>query len=170
MLKVISDFITTYTSMPEDNIFIGYQNRMSLPAEALYAVIFVESTARIGTNVLDQSLASEGQITSKVMREYAVNVDFAGLDQNAVLQMASTLENIGRSYIAVDFFADYGASFTYCDDLQYLPYVTQQDQYIHRYRLILHYTVWEEVTIAQQYADTVEINRVENIDADHKPE
>lgn len=169
MLEAVYDFITNFTTAKPDNIFQGYQNRMALPPEESYAVISVEGVQRVGTNLLDTSLSANSQITSSVMREYSVSVDFIGIDQDEVLGFANTLENVGRSYLAVDFFKTYNISFNYVDETEYLPFTGETDQYLHRYRIRLHFTEWQSVTVTQQYADNVEINRVENIDAHHKP-
>lgn len=167
MLSAVYDFVTTYTDAPPASVYRGYQNRTALPADNSYVIIAVESSQRVGTNVLDIGPAENGQIASIVLREYAVTVDFIGLDQGAVQDAANTLENIGRSYIAVDFFQQYNIGFNFVDDTEYLPFTDETDQQLHRYRVTLHFTRWETVTVSQQYAEQVAFSRVENIDAHH---
>ncbi len=170
IFTAIYDFIATFASgIPLDNIFRGYQNRVALPQEQTYAVITLADMDRVGTNILDQSNSGSGEITSKVMRVYTVDVDFISLDQSKAQRQASVLENFGRTYIATDFFEKYNLYFNYVDDISYLPFIDETDQYLHRYRISLHFSTWDETTTPQQYAERVEIQRVENIDAHHKP-
>lgn len=168
MLEPIYDYVTTYTNIPPDNVYVGYQNRVALPTQNLYAIIHIDGTERVGSNIIENG--TDDTVNSSILRSYAINIDFCGLNQSDVQEMAGTLENITRSYISTDFFKNYNISSTYADDIQYIPYVDEQEQYIHRYRLTLHYTKWETVTIAQQYADVVTISRIENIDTHHKGE
>lgn len=170
ILTAVYDFITKFAAgVPTDNVFRGYQNRVALPKEQTYAVITLGDIERVGTNVFDQSNSGNGEITSRVMRVYTVDVDFISLDQSKAQRQATILENIGRSYIATDFFEKYNLYFNYVDDISYLPFVDETDQYLHRYRISLRLTAWDESTTSQEYAERVELQRVENIDTHHKP-
>lgn len=170
MLDAVNKFILyCLPEIPQERLFRGYVNREALPGVQDYTVYAVNSTARIGTNVNDFAQAIDEKITTKVLREYTVDVDFFSLSQETARQRASTLEAIGRSYLGVDFFKQYEIGLNYAEDMNYLPYVDLTEQYIHRYRVSLHLTKWEEITVNQQYAEEVILQRVENIDTHHKP-
>lgn len=170
MLSAVNDFILAYApDVTQDMLYRGYQNRMALPEEQDYVIMAMLDTARIGTNVSDYSQSADEKYIAKTLREYTVSVDFCSINQESAQQRAMTLEVISNGYIAVDFFKQYGLSYNYADDIQYIPFVSEQDQYVHRYRINLHLTKWDEVAIKQQYAERVELSRVENIDAHHKP-
>lgn len=169
MLGAVYDFVMAYApNAIQNNIFRGWQNRMALPQTQEFIVISVQDTLRIGTNINNYEKSLDNKITTKTLREYIVDVDFCNIKKEIAQKQAATIESIGRSYIAVDFFNKYDIGFNYADDVEYLPYTDEQDQYLHRYRVSLHFTKWEETTIQQDYFSNVKL-RVENIDAHHKP-
>lgn len=169
MLEAVNDFVITYApNAIQNNLFRGYQNRMALPQQQNFIVVSVEDTARVGTNTTDYSQADDGKLITKALREYLVSIDFCNIKQEIAQEQAANIEVISRSYIATDFFKQRDIGFNYADDIMYLPYVDEQDQYLHRYRVTLHLTKWEQVAINQDFAKTVQL-RIENIDAHHKP-
>lgn len=169
ILDATCDYITAFCSdIPSDIIYRGYGNRSALPKGQRYVVLVLADTARIGTNVSSDVQAADNVYETKSLREYIVDIDFISDNQQQAQENAGTLEILSRSYIATSFFAEYGIGFNYADTLRYLPFVDQTDQYIHRYRITLHLTCWETVSVPQEYAEKIELNRVENIDAHHK--
>lgn len=170
ILEAVYDFITTYASnVVADNVFRGWQNRMALPQTQNFIVISIQDTMRIGTNVVDYTQSAQGNITNQTLREYTVDIDFCNIDQEIAQEQASTIETLGRSDIGVTFFNNYtGLSLNYADDMEYMPYVDEQDQYLPRYRVSLHLTQWDQTTLTQDYFNSVNL-RVENIDTHHKP-
>lgn len=171
LLDSVNNFILyCLPEIPQDRMFRGYENRNALPPVQDYVVYAIASTARIGTNVNTFAQgANDDTLTTNVLREYAVDVDFFSSSQETAQQRAAALEAIARCYIGVDFFNKDNIGLNYADDTQYLPYVDLTEQYVHRYRVTLHLTVWEAVTVNQQYANEVVLQRVENVDAHHKP-
>ena len=170
ILEAVYDFITTYAlNVVADNVFRGWQNRMALPQTQNFIVISIQDTMRIGTNVTDYTQSAQGNIINQTLREYTVDIDFCNIDQEIAQEQASTIETLGRSDIGVTFFNKYtGLSLNYADDMEYMPYADEQDQYLHRYRVSLHLTQWDQTTLTQDYFNSVNL-RVENIDAHHKP-
>lgn len=169
MLNAVYDFVMEYApNAVADNIFRGWQNRMALPQTQNFIVISVQDTLRIGTNVSDYSQGSNGIMTTKTLREYVIDIDFCNINQEIAQEQAVTIETLSRSYIAVEFFKQQDINMNYADDIEYLPYTDEQDQYLHRYRVSLHLTKWEEIAVNQDFANKVEL-RIENIDAHHKP-
>lgn len=170
ILGAVNEFIMKYAPGVEQvQLYRGYQNRMALPSKQDYIVMSLGTTARIGTNVSDYDRSSDELYTTKTLREYTINVDFCSIYQEVAQRRAIVLEVISNGNIAVDFFKQYGLSYNYAEDVQYIPFISEQDQYVHRYRINLHLTKWDKVTIPQQYAERVELSRIENIDAHHKP-
>ena len=171
LLDVVNNFILfACPDVVQDRLYRGYENRNALPGVQDYTVYAIDSTARIGTNVNTFAQgANDDTLTTNVLREYAVDVDFFSNSQETAQQRAAALEAIARCYIGVDFFNKDNIGLNYDADPQYLPYVDLTEQYVPRYRVTLHLTVWEAVTVNQQYANEVVLQRVENIDAHHKP-
>ncbi len=87
-----------------DNVFIGYQNRSMLPDVQKYAVITLEDTTRIGTNVGDDMQSSANIYTTKALREYVVGIDLCSNNQFEAQELAQRLEIIGRDFRSTDFF------------------------------------------------------------------
>lgn len=164
MLDGVNDFLLTFLAdTSQDNLFRGYSNRMALPANNEYIVYSVANTQRVGTNVISYQKSADEKITVRALRQYAVDVDICSNDRGTAQNRATTIETIGRSYIAVDFFKKYETDFDYCDDVQYLPFTDDTEQYVERYRVTLHFTRWEEVEVSQDYAERV-IAKVINVD------
>ena len=165
MYEAVNDFILQYTDVVQDNLYRGYQNRSTLPQVNDYTMFYEMSENRIGTNV-DEFRDKESEIKS--LREYTMNIDFCGENQEALMQRAKNLAVVGRSFVGCNFFKDYGISLNYAEDVQYLPFVDEEQQYIHRYRIVLHLARWDSVTIKQDTAIKADVY-IENVDAHHKP-
>ena len=97
-------------------------------------------------------------------------MDFSHYDQEKVQERAGILEILGRSELSVEFFEKHSVCFLYADDMQYLPYVDDANQFIHRYRVALHLSCWEGVKIKQDYFAKAGLSRLENVDIHHPPE
>ena len=165
MLEAVNDYILQFTDVQQDNLFRGYQNRSTLPQTQDYTMYYYGDNSRIGTNVDEV-----GDLKTKVhsLREYVVNIDFCGDDQEALEDRATSLAVLGRSFLSVNFFKTYNITFNYAEEVKYLPYVDETDQYVHRYRIVLHLTRWDNVEINSQSAIKANVY-VENVDAHHKP-
>ena len=165
VLDAVNDFILQYTDVVQDKLFRGYQNRSVLPQTQDYTLFFLDSNDRIGTNVDD---VGDFKTTVHALREYVVNIDFCGDDQETLEERATNLAVLGRSFFAVNFFKTYKITFNYADEVQYLPYTDDTEQYVHRYRIALHLSRWDSVEVNTQTAIKANVY-IENVDAHHKP-
>ena len=165
VLEAVNDYILQYTDVQQDNLFRGYQNRSTLPQTQDYTMYWLGDNARIGTNVDE---FQDYKTTVKALREYAVYIDFCGDDQEVVENRAISLAVLGRSFFSVNFFKTYGITFNYAEEVKYLPFVDETEQYVHRYRIVLHLTRWDSVDIDLESAVKADVY-LENVDAHHKP-
>ena len=165
VLDAVNDYILQYTDVVQDNLYRGYQNRSTLPQTQDYTMYYVERKVRIGTNV---DKIEDIKTTVYSLQEYVVNIDFCGDNQETVEQRATDLAVLGRSFLSVNFFKTYSINFDYAEDVNYLPYVDETDQYVQRYRIVLHLTKWESVEVKSESAIHADVY-VENVDAHHKP-
>ena len=94
MYEAVNDFILQYTDVVQDNLYRSYQNRSTLPQTNDYTMFYEMSENRIGTNV-DEIRDKETEIKS--LREYTMNIDFCGDNQESLMQRAKNLAIIGRS-------------------------------------------------------------------------
>lgn len=167
VLNAVNDYILKFTDVSQDNLFRGYQNRAALPQTDDYTFMYISGTKRIGTNVDEY-----GDTTDKIhtLQEYIVNVDFCGNSQEIVENRAMRLSVLGRSYASCEFFSDYGINFNFADDVQNLPFTDEEDQFVHRCRIVLHLTRWDDVTIQQPSAKEVLVERIVNVDVAYPPQ
>ena len=165
VLEAVNDYILQYTDVQQDNLFRGYQNRSALPQTQDYTMYWLGDNTRIGTNVDEYK---DFEATIHALREYTVNIDFCGDDQSSIEKRATNLAVLGRSYISVNFFKTYGITFNYAEEVKYLPFVDETEQYVHRYRIVLHLSRWDNVIVPQQTAIVVEPH-IENVDVHHEP-
>lgn len=169
LLRYCNDFILRYIPyIRPEKILLGYQNRVTLPADNEYILIRLDSTRRIGTNVSDWSELGEDRLMERMLREYVVMIDFNSDDNDVVMEQAEMLETLGRSEFAPEFFNKYGIEFLYADEIQFLPYVDEAKQYSFCYRVQLHLSYWNILGVEnRESADHVEINRIENVDVQY---
>ena len=165
VLDAVNDYILQYTDVVQDNLFRGYQNRSTLPQTQDYTLFYMDGNARIGTNV-DEVYDLKTIVNE--LREYTVNIDFCGEEQEIVEERATNLEVLGRSFLSCNFFKTKSITFNYAEDAKYLPFVDETDQYVHRYRIVLHLSRWDSVEVKSESAIHADVY-VENVDAHHKP-
>jgi hypothetical protein len=169
ILEAVFDYIAEYTDTAPERIYKGYQNRSALP-EVLndFALIVLASTKRRGTNVDESAVEGSGVLT-KSLREYVLQIDFCHADWETARRRAAALETLGRSLHSVEFFKPYNLCYLYADDLQYLPYVDDANQYLHRFRVNIHLSRWEGVQIAEEYFDRANVGKVVEVDTQYPP-
>ena len=165
MLKAVNNYILQYTDVQQDNLFRGYQNRSALPKTQDYTMYWISDIKRVGTNVDE---VKDLKTDVHALNEYKVTIDFCGNNQATLEERAASLAVLGRSFYSVNYFKTYGITFLYAEDVQYLPYVDEQSQYVHRYRIVLHLSRWDTVTINQETAIHANVY-VENVDSHHTP-
>lgn len=183
MLNVVAEFLKQYIGVQNDALYRGYSNRMALPGKQCYVVLAMLDTLRIGTNIQDYTRSEQSIRTPSALIEYIISVDFCSIDNEAALQKATTLEILSYDLGTVQFFNEYDMGFHYAENMDYLPFVAEQDEYVHRYRVNLHIGSWRSTDLKQEYAEDVRfgvvkptkpgdptrINRIENVDVHHKP-
>lgn len=166
----VYDFITQTISPAPVNIVRGWQNRAALPNASAFVVLTLISAPRHGTNVhtwADAEGTDTGIVeTVSMLSEYAVQVDFCGLDAAAVMSQASQLVMFARDAVGVDFFNAQGISCLYADDPVSLPYESELKQWVTRYSVTLHLSGWVRGTIDHDAFTAVTIN-TENVDVHH---
>lgn len=171
MLGAVNDFILKYApNTTQNNIFRGYYNRAALPQKDSFIIVSMYDSLGIGTNVYKYDNLENGTASTEALREYTISIDFCNCDQSLAVQQVQNVAVIANSFLAVDFFKQYNLCLNYAEDIEYLPYTTVQEQYIHRYRVNLHITDWNTVEYPQEAAERVYFKHFENVDADHKVE
>lgn len=166
LLEAVNDYILQYTDVAQDNLYRGYQNRATLPQVDDYTMYWQDNAVRIGTNV---DVFTDTEVNINALHEKIVTIDFCGSNKETVESRAKTLAVLGRSYISCDYFKKLGFNFNYADDVQYLPFTDENEQWVHRYRIVLHLTEWDKVTLTQQTAKEV-VPRVVDVDVAYPPQ
>jgi hypothetical protein len=170
----VYDFVSAYARpvLAPDNIYRDMQNRAALPAGSNeYAVIALLGTVRRGTNV--EELVVSGAEESEPERwevrtlyDALVQVDFVS-DSDAARQRAYTIESLTRSGVGVAFFAAYGITAHYADDVRELNVQDESKQFVHRYMTTLHLSYWSGADAGTAWFDAVLTGRIEDVDVHH---
>ena len=167
LLEAVNDYILQYTDVVQDNLYRGYQNRATLPQTDDYTMYYMDSFRRVGTNVDTFTEAEEVNINT--LHEKIVNIDFCSNEQEVAETHAKNLAVLGRSYLSCKFFKKLGFNYNFADDMQYLPFVDENEQWVHRYRIALHLTEWDNLTLPQPNTEIVEM-KVVNVDVAYPPQ
>lgn len=171
----VYDFVAAWAlpAINPDYIIRGWQNRSHRPPDTNeYAVISVLSEVRRGTNVTtlrtDPQNTDDGALVKGKLTECMVQIDFCS-DNETARQRAAALETAMRDEFACDFFASYGINALYADDPRELSFVDGSEQFVKRYMITLHMSYWSELSASSDWFNQVQITRVEDVDAHHKP-
>lgn len=166
MLEEVYDFIKQFIDIDPENILQGYTQAQTLPKEQDFCILSFGDFERPGSNV---QTWTDTETTLNRLINYSVLVDFIGLDNETQRKRASVVETIARSLEGAAFFKVYNIALNYGDGFQYLPYIYEDRSYSHRYRVTLHFSKWEAVTLAEQTAASVKPGDIVNVDAKYKP-
>ena len=164
MYEAVNDFILQYTDVEQDKLFRGYQNRSTLPQVNDYTIYYAQAKNRIGTNVYDYE---DTKVISTALFEHTINIDFCGSNREKLEERATHLAILAHSFLGCDFFKNHGVTLNFAEDVQYLPFTDEEQQYIHRYRIVIHLTSWDAVVLPQQTANVINPT-IENVDVHHK--
>lgn len=188
ILELINDFLLTFTDIKQEVIFQGYQNCIAMPPNNDgFCVMSIMEIKRHGTNVESNS---ENERSIKKLISYGIDIDFIGDDDLKQRELASRVEALCWSDHIGAFFKERNASMPYSAGVQDVPYLDEDKHFLHRYRIRLYVTTWEEISVNETTAKEVVINHsihgkksdgtgdtdtdksyktgIENIDAHHK--
>lgn len=181
VLGAVNDFILLFVknanvdALTQPQIIRGWQNVVAgLPKDSQeYAVLTLLSTVRHGTNYHKYAFA-EGDTglvnTVSRMAEHMVQVDFCSAfpkqTEEAARIRAEILETLTRDLVAVDFFASYGFSACYADDVRPLPFQNESEQWVARYAVTMHLSGWTETPVELESFEDVNLY-LENVDVHH---
>lgn len=77
---------------------------------------------------------------------------------------------MSRSAYAADFFHNnYDIGLLYAENMVYLPYVDDTNQFINRFQVKLHLSMWSTYSIEVEYFERASVTRLENVDVHHPP-
>lgn len=160
--------------LEQSQIVRGWQNVVSaLPKDTqTYVVLTLLSGIRHGTNV--HSYVPVGtdytRETTARLAEHIVQVDVcSAYPQNTEITakaIADMLEMLTRDPIAVDFYAPYGITACYADDVRSAAAYNESEQWEARYIVTLHLTAWTEYGRQLDAFSNVGVY-LENVDVHH---
>ena len=180
-LGAVNDLILTYVKnndvglLSQPQIIRGWQNVVSaLPKDSQeYAVLTLLATIRHGTNVHRYTHADgdTGLVeTVSRMAEHIVQVDFCSAfpqqTEEAARIRAEILETVSRDHVATDFFASYGFSACYAEDVRPLPFQNESEQWVARYVVTMHLSGWTDTPVDLDSFEDVTLY-LENVDVHH---
>lgn len=160
-MSVIYDFITKYTTIDENKLIEGWQNRMALPEDNEYIQYYISGTKRIGTNT---EKIDDYETTLHTLREYVVTIDINDYELDRPRKRATDLETVARSESGSMFFKENGVGLLFADDVRYMPFTNADNQYIYRYMLDLHIAMWDDTVLKESTAKEVKFEKIRNVD------
>lgn len=181
VLGAVNDFILTYVKnadvgpLAQYQIVRGWQNVVSaLPKDSQeYAVLTLLATQRHGTNFHDYAFAKgdSGLVnTVSRMAEHMVQVDFCSAypqqTEEAARIRAEILETLTRDRVATAFYATYGFSACYAEDVRPLSFQNEAEQWVGRYSVTLHLSGWTNTPVDIESFSDVNLY-LENVDVHH---
>ena len=181
VLGAVNDFILKYVKnadigpFAQPQIVRGWQNVVSaLPKDSQeYAVLTLLATTRHGTNVHRYTHADgdTGLVeTVSRMAEHMVQVDFCSAfpqqTEEAACIRAEILEMLTRDRVATDFFAAYGFTACYAEDVRPLSFQNESEQWVARYSITMHLSGWTETPLDLASFEDVDLY-IENVDVHH---
>lgn len=147
-------------------IIRGWQNRASLPPGTNNYIVYSQLGAtRVGTNV-QTGIDASGQMTNATLYKASVQIDFCS-DSDDCRTWAAYIESILRSDIGTSFFKTFDISSCYSDDLVSVDFVDASEQYVKRSSLTCYLSYYTKSIFSLEYADKVDLERLENVDAHH---
>ena len=181
VLGAVNDFILKYVKnvdigpLAQLQIVRGWQNVVSaLPKDSQeYAVLTLLATTSHGTNVHRYTHADgdTGLVeTVSRMAEHMVQVDFCSAfpqqTEEAARIRAEILEMLTRDRVATDFFAAYGFTACYAEDVRPLSFQNESEQWVARYIVTMHLSGWTETPMDLDSFEDVNLY-IENVDVHH---
>lgn len=177
--RAVYDFVQIFSftgtvTIAADNIYRGWENRSALPATSNeYAVITITDAIRRGTTteMMPGTGVADDQPELYQLRTYyelTAQIDVCS-DTDAARQRAYSLENAFRSLVGVDFFRKYGITAQWCNSVREMVFTDESSQFVKRYMLELHLAYWAGIDVGSAWFIDVAIERVEDVDAHHKP-
>lgn len=181
VLGAVNDFILAYVGnnevglLTQPQVVRGWQNVVSaLPKDSQeYAVLTLLSTTRHGTNVHQYTYADgdTGLVdTVSRMAEHMVQVDFCSAypqqTEDVARIRAEIMEMLTRDRVATAFYATFGFSSCYAEDVRPMPFQNEAEQWVTRYIVTLHLSGWTATNIDQASFNEVGLY-LENVDVHH---
>jgi hypothetical protein len=170
------DFVKAFAFPGVDGacIFEDASNDASRPKGSNeFAIISILGGVRRGTTV--ERFINTGadddkseKLELRTLYEALVQVDLYS-DSKDARRRAHTMETLARSSVGVSFFGPYGIGCNYADDVRELTYTDEQRRIVHRYMVTLHLSFWGGVDVGTAWFTDAKLNRVEDVDAYHKP-
>lgn len=114
----------------------------------------------------DPDAARPGILTIQGLIEAHVQIDICS-ETDAARQRATRLATVTRSSIGVRFFTDRGLSALYAEDVRDLSFVGDAKQFVRRCSTTLHLSYWSGDSVELPYFTTVNVARLEDVDAHH---
>lgn len=166
LLESVYQYVKFAGRLQEDCIFQGGNNSARLPKKHNnFAVINLINLRQIGTN--EQIYTDNSVIITSTMQA-GVQVDMYGNSLELARQNIEPVHNLFHDVIACDFFAPYGFTPLYADDLQVMLISDESKQYVPRILTTLYFNYKNTVELPYQTFSAVTPN-IMNVDVKFPP-
>ena len=162
VMILVKSFLQDFTGIAPQYVIQGQGNRVAAPNASNYIVFTPLLRQRLATNVTSYNSSGGGLInqhTNVQSTQLPVQVDFYGPMSADLAQIVSTEF---RDNDACDYFAASGLQVAplFCTDPRQLPFSDEGDQVQMRWSTDLQIQIKPGVTLAQDFADSLNLNLI----------
>lgn len=146
--------------VPKGNIFLGNQNRVSLPPNTNEYIVFTTlGHIEHGTPVVRYETTSEA-VTPYVfqLEEVLIQVDCYSDDATKARHRAENIKAIARTVLGTDFFDQYGFTSLYGESVRNTTLTVDAEQYVQRYTTTLHINYTHKIKLSVESFNAIDVD------------
>lgn len=153
-------YIKNFLGYDDDHTRRAYIDNIPLPTEP-FVFITVKPIQRNATNEHSYTDDIENNVhTQDISGSFILDVQFDFYGQESV-DAANLIKTIFRDEKSTDFFAQYGLVPLYEDDIIPMPTVSENENFLVRNSLTVHFNLKQSYSYPQDFFDNIEITSME---------
>ena len=152
----MKNFVSKFTGLDKELIYIGFQNRVPLPKEKNYCIITVYNLNRLGTPIEKYSSTAKAYYIEQHFQAN-VQIDFYG---DTARENASIIVTTSRTLVGANYLKAYQIQPLYCEDARRMVNVTGERQYEDRYMVDFNIEFDGVVSVQQDGFNEAKLNLI----------
>ncbi len=176
LLEGFHSFIRLFTSLENDEIYLGYQNNIKTPQSQSYALYFIKESKVLGSNIRrthtfslknsENSNTTTDEERSYTLNEATIQVNVYAKTEYKAHSIISSITHYFKDLMGIDFFNKKSIFPLYSNKIENITDIDESHQYLECFTNTFVVSFWS------MYSQPVEtfssINAyVENIDVHH---
>lgn len=152
----MKNFVSKFTDMDKELIYIGLQNRVPLPKEKNYCIITVYNMNRLGTPIEKYNASAKAYYITQHFQAN-VQIDFYGEDSR---ENANIMVTVSRTMSGANYLSGYNIQPLYCEEARRIVNTTGERQYEDRYMADLNIEFDGVVSVTQDGFNEAKTNLI----------